>query len=134
MRRSGQHFVFDHAPRCLMGSHPLSDEFRNANGHNGQKFLHVLDTERECERFTPWLPGLSPKEHSDMLHEAEWREWQTQQAQLNRGHSTKMAWISFAAVVIAALAIVANILSAWLQKPIPVEVTVKPPAVAAQAE
>jgi hypothetical protein len=45
-----------------------------------------------------------------------------------------MAWISFAAVVIAALAIVANILSAWLQKPIPVEVTVKPPAVAAQAE
>jgi hypothetical protein len=38
----------------------------------------VIQRERECQRFTPWIQGLTPKEHVELKIEEDRQLWQTQ--------------------------------------------------------
>ena len=35
-----------------------------------------IQRDRECEFFTKWRQGFTPREHREMLDRQEWREWQ----------------------------------------------------------
>jgi hypothetical protein len=44
----------------------------------------VLQKERNCGSFTPWIQGFTPKEHKEMLDAKEMREWQAEQREKDR--------------------------------------------------
>lgn len=46
--------------------------------------LKIVNRERDCPKFTPWLQGYSPKEHREMLDQAKIAEWQAKQESRNR--------------------------------------------------
>lgn len=37
--------------------------------------LEVIDTERKCDGYTPWMQGSHPKEHQEMLDKRSERRW-----------------------------------------------------------
>lgn len=39
---------------------------------------------RSCEKYTEWSPGLSPKEHWEMIQEADRLKWQTEREEADR--------------------------------------------------
>jgi F0F1-type ATP synthase assembly protein I len=44
----------------------------------------VIDTERECSGFTPWIQGSTPKEHRQMLIDEQIRKEQAAQRERDR--------------------------------------------------
>ena len=98
----------------------------------------------ESKRFTPWIPGLSPKDHIDMDALQKQREWQAAESKERRDwedrtndrqrdwqaqESRKSTWIIVAAMLLSA------ILGAWLTRqaspqPVPAPIT---PAIPAKA-
>lgn len=66
-----------YVPRCLVLAHDLALEFLPEGTHSNEAqkiFLKVLTDDRKCGSFTPWLPGFSPKEHVQMVHDRALRE------------------------------------------------------------
>jgi hypothetical protein len=54
-------------------------------------FLGVIRHERECKKFTPWQQGFSPKEHAEMLHEQQMRQWQESREDKDREWQAEQA-------------------------------------------
>jgi hypothetical protein len=59
-------------PACVSGTFRTShnNEWRVANrdGVSFETFLHsILDADRHCPEWYPYIPGLSPKEHREEL-------------------------------------------------------------------
>lgn len=65
-----------YVPLCLVLAHDLASEFLPQDPYTQMHkiFLKVLMDERECGSFTPWLPGFTPKEHVQMVHDKALRE------------------------------------------------------------
>lgn len=79
-------------PLCLVGEADLRIErantFREIRTVNDQfnfndSILAVIQTERECNGFTSWLQGFSPKEHRERLLQEEQREAERRHAERN---------------------------------------------------
>ena len=74
--------VYEPQPVCFVRAANLE-----AESGKGEKedILRVLRRERDCDDFTPWTVGYSPKEHREMLAEEKLRQWQAHQ-QERRDH------------------------------------------------
>jgi hypothetical protein len=80
-----------------------------------ERFIGVMQRERDCPSFTCRVPGFSPKEHTAMIQaealramqreqrEAD-REFQAEQARAARWHNWRTLAVSFVGVAIAAYA------------------------------
>ncbi|MFZ1935272.1 MAG: hypothetical protein WCB27_08465 [Thermoguttaceae bacterium] len=81
----------------------------------------VMDTERNCtkesQEFTPWIPGLTPKEHLDMNIMQQRELWHKKQSNRN-------LWVNLALIFIAILSAVA----AWWAATHPTAIVVSVPA------
>jgi hypothetical protein len=44
--------------------------------YSKERFVTVIGKERTCPKFTEWQQGYSPRDHADMEHERQLREWQ----------------------------------------------------------
>ena len=51
------------APICVVGAFDLEQELPQPGPAHA---ANLMAKERECLKFTKWIPGLSPKEHIDM--------------------------------------------------------------------
>src|SRR6266404_7521708 len=64
-------------PVCFAQVISIQEEARGKS----DQILPVLQKERECNNFAPWIQGFTPKEHKEMLDAKEMREWQAGQAE-----------------------------------------------------
>ena len=113
-------------PTCAVGAWSLERYYRGGNDNAARccAAKEVIQRERDCSKFTPWIPGLTPKEHIDMLatremldaqanrldaqaaREREWRKEDMKLASDNlktaRGNTTAQWWIMAIALIVGA--------------------------------
>jgi hypothetical protein len=53
----------------------------------------VLNEERECQSFTKWHQGSTPKEHREMLDRQEMLKWQADREDADRKWRTRQQWV-----------------------------------------
>jgi len=62
----------------------LDAEATGASGDASHRFLQVINKQRDCPKFVPWVQGFSPKDHKTMLHEKTLLEMQERQRERER--------------------------------------------------
>lgn len=79
---SSHDLVYDKYPVC----YALKLDFRSEIGGNSDESTRTkaVQCERNCDGYTPWQIGFTPKEHKEMIQEAERRRWQEQRDEADR--------------------------------------------------
>ncbi len=96
----------DTRPVCAIGAIQIGNE--HCGGNDNRVKCHsaqaVMQKDRTCGEFTKWIPGLSPKEHIDMLTAQTDRLWQERQTERDRQwrkeDNRRMAWWGVAGTVL----------------------------------
>jgi hypothetical protein len=155
-KHDGQfHRIFLKNPICFVAAYPLGIEKpAERHGHEHDWFLSVIHDERDCHQFTHWLQGYTPKEHYEMIQEAQRLKWQTEreladkadrnkrdqeardfqaeQAKQSRLHQNRSLTVSVVAVTVAIVGLIANNVLSLLRQPAPIivnpAITVQRPA------
>ena len=82
---SGNGYIHDALPYCVRDAIDFSLKIGPRNPDNeGGKRAEVMNELRDCGEFEKWIPGLSPKDHQQMIQERELREWQTRREEADR--------------------------------------------------
>lgn len=117
-------YVYDEWPVCFVRAANFRVEMEDNSATPHRK--RVLNQPRECDQFTPWHQGFSPKEHVEMkmLDEqkqwqrdeaAEQRRWQERQTELAEKHHRVNFGVALLAALIGAVATLAAVLVAkWI--------------------
>ena len=74
-------------PLCFAQRYNIRDEFKEFTGEALSVRLSVymvLIEERECEAFTKWQLGFTPKEHREMMDRQWMREYQDKREERDR--------------------------------------------------
>jgi hypothetical protein len=112
----GHDLAYDHHPICfrvLKTSVNFRSEEEAGLSRDQGKCVTALNKERTCAEFTPWRLGFTPKEHLEMLQEADrlaWqekcdkdaRDFQAGESEKNRKYNTRNLW-ALAAIVLATI-------------------------------
>jgi hypothetical protein len=53
--------------------------------------MEAMNRERECESFTPWKQGYTPREHHEMLEMKLLRDWQANREEADRAWRERQA-------------------------------------------
>lgn len=69
-------------PSCFVLAVQLKCEI--GESCHSSKICQAIKLDRDCEKFTPWLQGFSPKEHKEMLHEKQLLEWKANREDADR--------------------------------------------------
>jgi hypothetical protein len=89
----GNEGIYDPAPICFVRAINISAEYKPADGTPERQ--KIVQKERDCQEFTEWQQGLTPKEHLEMnlleqqqqrldKREKEDRNWRLAQAERER--------------------------------------------------
>lgn len=62
-------------PICFVQEYDLIDSFERITGRDSEKFLTIVNEERECKAFTEWQQGFTPKEHREMIDRKWEKKW-----------------------------------------------------------
>ena len=65
-------------PLCFARCHDLQEEFKNVPGEDKAVpggVHRVIIKERQCDAFTEWQQGFTPKEHREMIDRRWERKW-----------------------------------------------------------
>ena len=54
--------------------------------------LTVINTERQCESFTKWQQGFTPKEHQEMIDREARLKWQAEREEADKKWRAKQEW------------------------------------------
>lgn len=90
--------IHEELPLCFAQRYNLRDKFKEFAGKDSPdnfSVRYVINEERECEAFTKWQLGFTPREHREMLdqkrkqesearREHEDREWRERQEEKQR--------------------------------------------------
>ena len=68
-------YVYSETPICLLRAASFSREMREIGGNRDDARRLIFAKERDCDLFTDWHQGFTPKEHREMLDLREEREW-----------------------------------------------------------
>ena len=72
-----QHKRFDDSPICVARKVDFQELMSNTGAAKvAEQIYSVCNSERECDRFLRWQPGMTPKEHLQMDMIERQREWQ----------------------------------------------------------
>jgi len=87
--------IVDILPVCALG---LANCRKECGAVGAQRISPIsakkfMQDKRECGRFRPWIPGLTPKEHMDMKALEEQQSWQREQAAKEAAHHRIELWI-----------------------------------------
>lgn len=81
MPAHGNYSLYDAFPLCFV----LAPELEKGLIAGGKEnVLRMIQREHNCEAFTPWMNGHTPKEHQEMIRELEHRKWQEKQEEKMR--------------------------------------------------
>src|SRR5438045_1131462 len=62
------HAAYDDSPLCFARKDGFAD---GVGPDRAARFTEIMNRERTCDGFSPWLQGLSPKEHAEMIRETK---------------------------------------------------------------
>jgi hypothetical protein len=68
--------------KCFARALPEQERQQALTG--SEESFRIIRENRECASFTPWRQGYTPKEHAEMLQNAELREWQQKETEKQR--------------------------------------------------
>ncbi len=71
-------------PICFVQKYDLIDSFERISGQKPARFLTIINKERECELFTKWQQGFTPKDHREMMDRDKMLKWQTEREEVDR--------------------------------------------------
>jgi hypothetical protein len=71
-------------PYCFLMAIRIDKEPGPAEVAAPKRFVAIISRDRECSKFTDWHPGMSPKEHKEMIDEQRLREWQEERRTADR--------------------------------------------------
>ena len=81
------HSIWEIHPICFVGAYNLGllEILKIQQGQSEiDSVIEVVNERRECNSFTEWHLGLTPKEHKEMQSIKEQREWQEKQRKSDR--------------------------------------------------
>lgn len=94
-------------PLCFVRAYNLREELEKVDLHGTQmadggrpeagwteQLLTVIAGERECEPFTEWQQGFSPKEHREMLDRDNMLRWQRDREESDRAFQAREAVVN----------------------------------------
>jgi len=97
--------ISEHIPICFAQVRDFREEIIKEKGASDLDSVDVIpfvSQEIDCNSFTKWIQGLTPKEHREMLDRQEWRDWQERQRKSDRyWRIVELIVLGFIAVVVA---------------------------------
>jgi hypothetical protein len=109
--------VFRNLPICLARAANLQSEYENLAVEQRRsvsgpaQMIHaVLHDKRDCDDFTEWQQGLTPKEQLEMKMLEDQREWQAKESALNRSVQRWSIGLNFVGLIVGPLL---GVLVAW---------------------
>ncbi len=78
----GNELVYDDYPLCFVQAVDLRHEIEQVDTPGGRK--QVVLASRNCDSFTPWIQGFTPKEHADMKLLEQQQAWNREMAEAER--------------------------------------------------
>jgi hypothetical protein len=142
--RIGPAGVLDVVPVCAVGAWDLPKEFTAHNRPANENTIvrhrasaaaakTVMQEDRRCPQVTPWLPGLTPKEHIDknlLEHQQAWQDERSKEdARREDRRDTKNFRLNCVLVIVAVVSAVA----AWWSATHPTAIPIPQPPTAAAA-
>ena len=90
--------LFETKPWCSLGANPIDQEYEAEKPERSPQWSTeaieaakvTMGKSRECTKFTPWIPALSPKEHMEML--ATQQMFEAQAARLDVQAAREREW------------------------------------------
>ncbi len=81
-----QQYHYEPRPICFMREPEFLAETQReiSPGDREAQFTNVIRRERNCDSFTPWKQGNTPKEHSEMLERQLMLDWQDKRDEADR--------------------------------------------------
>lgn len=77
--------IHDRIPVCFKGVAQFRNEVKQSKRASlDEQVLDVISKDRECSESAPSQIGYTPKEHADMIWEAEDRRWRERQDEVDR--------------------------------------------------
>lgn len=80
-------YVHENLPMCFTRSCNLLGSFRELISKNydaDKVVLMVINAEKQCDDFTEWQQGFTPKEHREMIDRKKMIQWQAEQKKQDR--------------------------------------------------
>lgn len=106
---------------------------RHALNPMPQEALDVIVEERECNEWTQWHQGSSPKEHQEMLDRDRMLQWQASREEADRKHRrTELKWVIAGVVAVVVAAIVgalATVAGAFIERDGQPTIVINPPPI-----
>ena len=102
--------VYDE-PVCFMRCYDLKAEYGEIKPPGLRKdLLSTLRKDRECNCFTKWKQGFTPKEHRDIMDREKMIEWQ------HKERRSDVKWRIVELIVLVASAGLFTLLGAWIAR------------------
>src|SRR5258708_5505107 len=76
IRADGNHWLYDEHPVCFAQKINFREKIGNQPHNEYELRGKVVQAEWNCNGFIKWQPGLTPKEHQEMMMLEEQRKWQ----------------------------------------------------------
>ena len=87
---------------------PYSIDFTLQRDEERKKVYDEIQRDRECEFFTKWKQGFTPKEHREMMD----RQFRMEMEEKRRKNDRKWHWIELVAIVLGTGLF--TLLGAWI--------------------
>ncbi len=83
-KKGGIDLSYDDYPICFMRVVNFRTDQEAGKSKDQDKCVRCLKRERECDKFTPWLMGFTPKEHYEVIQENTRLKWQADREREDR--------------------------------------------------
>lgn len=106
---NGRHKLYVDEPMCFVQAFPLQGEMEM---DGSDAILMVIRKDRECDSYTEWQQGFTPKEHREMLdrkrmieredtRDKEQREWRADESKRDRTFRIQLVVVAGFFVILA---------------------------------
>ena len=81
-----QYELYDKLPLCFARHPYLGNAIKNINNRDNpvEEVKKIIQTDIDCDKFTEWQQGFTPKEHRDILDRKWMLEFQAQREEDDR--------------------------------------------------
>jgi hypothetical protein len=77
-------WIYDDWPVCFANEISFREASEIGRVSDSETRTRAIHKERNCNSFTPWKQGFTPKEHEEMIQQNALLEWQREEGRLQR--------------------------------------------------